>query len=239
MSVSLITRGLTLGALVFSLTGCQAVTGLIGDLTGQNTDPAADVVVDDPATTETPAETETDAAAEEPAAPVVDQGPVPTCDTIYSDAQVVAFSEEGRVSEGDISADGYGYGTTNQDLVAVLAEARKDLRISCTWYLPPEFSSTTSMAILSTANMAAVETILGEAADSSTTLGGGTLWKFDASSSNISGEFIANEAHFIASTPCPESLAETECSLWVASTNSAGSSEELTRDAATTFGALN
>ena len=121
MSVSLITRGLTLGALVFSLTGCQAVTGLIGDLTGQNTDPAADVVVDDPATTETPANTETDAAAEEPAAPVVDQGPVPTCDTIYSDAQVVAFSEEGRVSEGDISADGYGYGTTNQDLVAVLA----------------------------------------------------------------------------------------------------------------------
>jgi len=239
MSVSLITRGLALGTLVFSLTGCQAVTGLIGDLTGQNADPASDVVVDDTAATDTSAETTTGDAAAEPAAPVADRGPVPICDTIYSDAQVVAFSEEGRVSEGDISANGYGYGTTNQDLVAILAEARKDLRISCTWYLPPEFSSTTSMAILSTANMAAVETILQEAADSSTTLGGGTLWKFDASSSNISGEFIANEAHFITPTACPESLAETECSLWVASTNSAGSSEELTRDAATTFGALN
>jgi hypothetical protein len=239
MSVSLIARGLTLGALVFGLTGCQAVTGLFGDLTGQNTDQPSGVVAEDPTTADTPAEAPAEPAEEEAAAPVADQGPVPTCDTIYSDAQVVAFSEEGRVSEGDISADGYGYGTTNQDLVAILADARKDLRISCTWYLPPEFSSTTSMAILSSANMAAVETILGEAADSSTTLGGGSLWKFDASSSNISGEFIANEAHFITPTPCPESLAETDCSLWVASTNSAGSSEELTRDAATTFGALN
>jgi hypothetical protein len=239
MSVSLITRGLTLGALVFSLSACQAVTDLVGNFTGEpadtQTDSAVEQPIDDTATETEEATEETEDAPE----PETNQGPVPTCDTIYSDAQVVAFNEEGRVSEGDISADGYGYGTTNQDLVAILADARQDLRISCTWYLPPEFSSTTSMGILSTENMSAVKSVLAESADSQSNLGEGMLWKFDASSSNISGEFIANEAHFIVDTPCPESLAETECSLWVASTNSAGSSEELTRDAATTFGALN
>lgn len=239
MSVSLITRGLTLGALVFSLSACQAVTDLVGNFTGEPADTQTDSAVEQPVEdTATEAE-ETPAETEDAPEPEANQGPVPTCDTIYSDAQVVAFNEEGRVSEGDISADGYGYGTTNQDLVAILADARQDLRISCTWYLPPEFSSTTSMAILSTENMSAVKSVLAESADSQSNLGEGMLWKFDASSSNISGEFIANEAHFIADTPCPESLAETECSLWVASTNSAGSSEELTRDAATTFGALN
>ena len=158
---------------------------------------------------------------------------------MYSDALVVAFGEEGRVSGGDISADGYGYGTTNQDLIAVLEGVRSDLKVSCTWYLPPEFSSTTTVTILSAEAMTDVEATLIETADSQAALGSGQLWKIDTSSSNSSGEFTANEAHFITQTACPSSLAETECALWVASTNSAGSSEELTRDAATVLGVLN
>jgi len=236
MSFSLVTRGVVIGTLVLTLSACQALDGLVGGLAGQDTEPAAEVVeTPDAAGTE---ETTTESAETETAEVTPERGPVPTCDTMYSDAQVVAFTEEGRVSEGDISADGYGDGTTNQDLVALLAGVRNDLRISCTWYLPPEFSSTTSMAILSTEAMEEVETLLGGVADSQTALGGGQLWKLESSSSNISGEYIANESHFIVDTPCPSSLAETSCKLWVGSTNSAGSSEELTRDAATVFGAL-
>ncbi|MFZ9088144.1 MAG: hypothetical protein ACO2ZT_01930 [Pontimonas sp.] len=235
MSLSLITRGVVIGALALSLSACQALDSLVGGLGDQEAE-----TVDQ--TAETTDSTVEDAPAEtteaETAEVTPERGPVPSCDAMYSDAQVVAFTEEGRVSEGDISADGYGYGTTNPDLVAVLAGVRNDLRISCTWYLPPEFSSTTSMAILSTEAMAAVEGLLGEVADSQTALGGGQLWKLESSSSNISGEYIANESHYIVDTPCPSSLAETSCKLWVGSTNSAGSSEELTRDAATVFGAL-
>ena len=237
MSVSIVSRGILIGVLALGVSGCQALDGLVNGLGDTAADTTTEVTEEVDATAETdateePAETETAEVTPE-------KGPVPSCDTMYSDAQVVAFSEEGRVSEGDISADGYGYGTTNQDLVSILANVRSDLRISCTWYLPPEFSSTTSMAILSTEGMAAVEALLSEAADSQTALGSGQLWKFDSSSSNISGEYIANESHYIVDTPCPSSLAETSCKLWVGSTNSAGSSEELTRDAATVFGALN
>jgi hypothetical protein len=235
MSLSLITRGVVIGALALSLSACQALDSLVSGLGDQEAETVDQTVETTDSTVEdAPAET-TEA---ETAEVTPERGPVPSCDAMYSDAQVVAFTEEGRVSEGDISADGYGYGTTNPDLVAVLAGVRNDLRISCTWYLPPEFSSTTSMAILSTEAMAAVEGLLGEVADSQTALGGGQLWKLESSSSNISGEYIANESHYIVDTPCPSSLAETSCKLWVGSTNSAGSSEELTRDAATVFGAL-
>ena len=237
MPVSIVSRGILIGVLALSVSGCQALDGLVNGLGDTSGDTTAEVTEDVNATTQ---EESTDAPAEAETAEVTpEKGPVPSCDTMYSDAQVVAFSEEGRVSEGDISADGYGYGTTNQDLVGILANVRSDLRISCTWYLPPEFSSTTSMAILSAEGMAEVESILTSAADSQTPLGSGQLWKFDSSSSNISGEYIANESHYVVDTPCPSSLAETSCKLWVGSTNSAGSSEELTRDAATLFGALN
>ena len=236
MSFSLVARGVVIGAMALTLSACQALDGLVGGPAGQDTETTAEVA-DTPDTAG--AEEATSESAEAETAEVTpERGPVPTCDTMYSDAQVVAFTEEGRVSEGDISADGYGYGTTNQDLVALLANVRNDLRISCTWYLPPEFSSTTTMAILSTEAMADVETLLSGVSDSQTALGGGQLWKLESSSSNISGEYIANESHFIVDTPCPSSLAETSCKLWVGSTNSAGSSEELTRDAATLFGAL-
>ncbi len=235
---------LAVGALLV-LSGCQSVQGFVDGLAGGDsatTDADTGVAADESATgqpdegvTDVPQVEETTEEVD-PSLPVI---AVPPCSELYSDGQVVAFEQEGRQAEGDISQDGYGYGTTNQDLIAILEGVRDDLRVSCTWYLPPEFSSTTSVAILSTEAMLAVEDLLGQAADSQNTLGSGALWKLESSSSNISGEYIANEAHYIAPTECPTTLAESNCSVWFASTNSSGSSEELTRDAATVFGALN
>lgn len=231
--------------LALVLSGCQSIQGVIDSVTGeQSTDPAesADSVETD-STEESSTEVAPDApeveenTEEETTAPSVEAA-VPSCSSLYSDAQTVAFEQEGRQPEGDISQDGYGYGTTNQDLIALLEGVRSYLRVSCTWYLPPEFSSTTSVAVLSTEEMGVVEDILSPAADSQTTLGAGSLWNIESSSSNISGEYTANESHFITQTPCPESLAATNCSVWFTSTNSSGSSEELTRDAAIVFGAL-
>lgn len=231
-------------ALALVLSGCQSVQGVLDSLggaqsseTSETTDGQSDSPDDSAGEGETDAPQVEESIEEENTPPSV-QAAVPSCSTLYSDAQVVAFEEEGRQSEGDISQDGYGYGTTNQDLIALLEGVRNDLRVSCTWYLPPEFSSTTSVAILAADDMGAVEDILSPAANSQATLGAGSLWKIESSSSNISGEYTANETHFITSTECPESLAETNCSVWFASTNSSGSSEELTRDAAIGFGAL-
>ena len=232
---------LAIGSLLL-LSGCQSVQGFVDGLTGADssseqvdTTAEGETESDSQDTTDAPQVEETTEEVD-PALPVA---AVPTCSELYSAAQVVAFEEEGRQSEGDISQDGYGYGTTNQELIGILQGVRADLRVSCTWYLPPEFSSTTSVAILSTEAMGAVEEILGQVSDSQTSLGSGSLWKLESSSSNISGEFIANEAHYIAPTECPTTLAESDCSVWFASTNSSGSSEELTRDAATVFGSLN
>ncbi|MEX2441749.1 MAG: hypothetical protein WD400_03790 [Pontimonas sp.] len=226
------------------LSGCQSVQGVLDSLGGAPSSDTSDTTgSQSDSTGDSAAEAETNAPqveenTQEPTTPTTVQAAVPRCSTLYSDSQVVAFEEEGRQSEGDISQDGYGYGTTNQDLIALLEGVRSDLRVSCTWYLPPEFSSTTSVAILGTKEMGAVEDILSPAANSQATLGSGSLWKIETSSSNISGEYTANEAHFITATECPESLAETNCSIWIASTNSSGSSEELTRDSAIVFGAL-
>jgi hypothetical protein len=230
--------------LALVLSGCQSVQGVFDSLGGaqsSETSDTTDAQVDSPGDSAGQAETDApqvEESTEGEAIPPSGQAAVPNCSDLYSDEQVVAFEEEGRQPEGDISQDGYGYGTTNQDLIALLEGVRDDLHVSCTWYLPPEFSSTTSVAILATEDKGAVEDILSPAADSQATLGTGSLWKIESSSSNSSGEYTANETHFITSTPCPESLAETNCSVWFASTNSAGSSEQLTRDAAIVFGAL-
>lgn len=226
----------------FTLSGCATVEGLVGDVSalfGQ----------DEPAVTDTAEAPDSESAqsgdsevveqeAEETDAPAV-VAAVPACPDMYSSEQKSAFESEGRQPEGDRSGEGYNYGTTNQDLIAVLEAVRDDLSVSCTWYLPPEFGSTTTIAVVASERLADVQTTLSTVADSEVTLAAGTLWTLDSSSSNISGEYIANEAHFIAPTECPQSLAETDCSVWITSTNSAGSSEELTRDAASVFGALN
>ena len=226
----------------FTLSGCATVEGLVGDVSAlfggdeqATTDTAETTETDSPSTGDT--EVVEQEAAETDAPAVV--AAVPACPDMYSAEQQSAFESEGRQPEGDRSGEGYNYGTTNQELIAVLEAVRDDLSVSCTWYLPPEFGSTTTIAVTATERVADVQTTLSGVADSEVSLGGGTLWTLDSSSSNISGEYIANEAHFIAPTECPQSLAETDCSVWITSTNSAGSSEELTRDAATVFGLLN
>lgn len=231
--------------LALVLSGCQAVEGVLDSFGGSESSEDSDATgeqnsdaVDDSAQESASDGPQVEETTEDDTTPLTVQAAVPSCSALYSDAQVGAFEQEGRQPEGDISQDGYGYGTTNQELIALLESVRGDLRVSCTWYLPPEFSSTTSVAILGTDDMSAVEDILAPASNSQTNLGRGLLWTIESSSSNISGEYTANETHFITSTECPESLAETNCSVWFATTNSSGSSEELTRDAAIVFGAL-
>lgn len=230
-----------IASLALGLTGCQALSGLVD--TATTSDPANSGQMDPETATDSTEETDTSVPqVEENTDDTTQTSPVaqavPRCGELYSPDQVASFEQEGRQSEGDISQDGYGYGTTDVDLVGILEGVRADLRVSCTWYLPPEFSSTTSVAILSSEAMAGVEDILNQTSNTQAGLGGGTLWTIDTSSSNISGEYIANEAHFITPTECPESLAESSCAVWFASTNSSGSAEELTRDAADVFGAL-
>ncbi len=226
----------------FTLSGCATVEGLVGDVSalfGQDEQSTTDAA--DSSQTDTDAADGTDVTEQEAAktdSPTV-VAAVPECPDMFSAEQRSAFESEGRQPEGDRSGEGYNYGTTNQDLITVLEAVRDDLSVSCTWYLPPEFGSTTTIAVVATERVGDVQTTLSAIADSEAPLGDGTLWTLDSSSSNISGEYIANETHFIAPTPCPQSLAETDCSVWITSTNSAGSSEELTRDAATVFGALN
>ena len=226
----------------FTLSGCATVEGLVGDVSalfGQD-EPAATDSAEPPGTDNAQnADSEVvEQEAEATDAPAV-VAAVPACPDMYSAEQQSAFESEGRQPEGDRSGEGYNYGTTNQDLITVLEAVRDDLSVSCTWYLPPEFGSTTTIAVVATERVGDVQTTLSGVADAETPLGDGTLWTLDSSSSNISGEYIANEAHFIAPTPCPQSLAETDCSVWITSTNSAGSSADLTRDAASVFGALN
>ena len=226
----------------FTLSGCATVEGLVGDvgsLFGQDEPAVTDSAETPDSETAPSADTEVveQEAAETDAPAVV--AAVPACPDMYSAEQKSAFESEGRQPEGDRSGEGYNYGTTNQELIAVLEAVRDDLSVSCTWYLPPEFGSTTTIAVLATERLTDVQTTLSGVADAEVPLGSGTLWTLDSSSSNISGEYIANEAHFIAPTPCPQSLAETDCSVWITSTNSAGSSADLTRDAAAVFGALN
>jgi hypothetical protein len=181
---------------------------------------------------------------EEPAAEgapevVAEEDVVPDCTTIYSAGLQAAFAEEGRELIGDRSGSGYGWGSVNDDLVKILQETRSDLRVSCTWYLPAsESGSTTTIAIFASELLPDIEAALTQESASVDNLGGGQLWKLDQTSSNLSGDFDANESHFLVSTTCPASLAEPECTLWVASTFSSGSSERLTRDAAETLGKL-
>jgi hypothetical protein len=163
----------------------------------------------------------------------------PTCDTIYSQAQTSALLGEVRVNIGETSEGDFGYGTTNRELVSVLKNVRRDLRISCTWYLPASESvSVTSVAIVSGDIETDVNRVLAASGATKEDLAGGVLWTFDSTSSNESPDFIATEAHFVTPVPCPSSLADTTCALWVSSNYAFGSARTLTLDAATQLGVL-
>lgn len=164
---------------------------------------------------------------------------VPTCDTIYSQTQTSALLGEVRVNIGETSEGDFGYGTTNRELVSVLKNVRRDLRISCTWYLPASESvSVTSVAIVSGDIETDVNRVLAASGATKEDLAGGVLWTFDSTSSNESPDFIATEAHFVTPVPCPSSLADTTCALWVSSNYAFGSARTLTLDAATQLGVL-
>ena len=110
-------------ALALVLSGCQSIQGAIDNFTGAESTPGeqdAGMTTGEGETAEDPADVPQVEENTEEVDPSVPVAAVPTCADIYSDAQVVAFEEEGRQSEGDISQDGYGYGTTNQELIAIL-----------------------------------------------------------------------------------------------------------------------
>jgi hypothetical protein len=134
---------------------------------------------------------------------------------------------------GDTSEGDFGYGTTNPELVSLLKNVRSDLRISCTWYLPASESvSVTSLAVVIPEDAAAITAALGSTGATQQETGGGVLWLIDSTTSDESADFIATEAHFLASVPCPSSLAETSCTAWVSTNYAFGQAETLTLDAA-------
>ncbi len=213
---------------VLTLSSCSVIDQLVGETPeAEQTELVDEVDTAD----EAPAEEAPEAASEEDV--------VPECDTIYSAGVTAAFADQGREPIPLDPAAGYGWGSVNQDLVGILQDVRSDLRVSCTWYLPAsESGSTTTVAIISSEFLADIESALRADQGSRESLGEGSLWKLDQTSSNISGGFDANETHFLVTTICPTSLAEPECTLWIASTFSFGSSERLTRDAAEMLGKL-
>lgn len=214
---------------VLTLSSCSVIDQLVGATPEVE---QVDVVDDVDSTDEAES---VDAIPEE----VAEEDVVPGCDTMYSAGVLAAFSEQGRELIPQDPAAGYGWGSVNQDLVKILQDVRSDLKVSCTWYLPAsESGSTTTVAIISSEFLPDIESALRADQGARESLGDGTLWKLDQTSSNISGDFDANETHYLVSTTCPASLAEPECTLWIASTYSFGSSERLTRDAAEVLGKL-
>ncbi len=197
--------------------------------------PASDSVVEEVAPSD-----EAPAAEGEEAPDSTDTGfVVPVCDELFSAAQTAALVDQARVNMGDTSEGDFGYGTTNPELVSLLKGVRSDLRISCTWYLPASESvSVTSVAVVIPDDAAAITAALGSSGATQEETGGGVLWLIDSTTSDESADFIATEAHFLASVPCPSSLAETSCTAWVSTNYAFGQAETLTLDAAKNLGAL-
>lgn len=197
--------------------------------------PASESVVEEVAPTD-----QTTAAEGEEAPSTEDAGfVIPTCDGLFSAGQTTALVDQSRVNMGDTSEGDFGYGTTNPELVSLLKSVRSDLRISCTWYLPASESvSVTSVAVVIPDNAAAITAALGSSGATQQETGGGVLWLIDSTTSDESAEFIATEAHFLASVPCPSSLAETSCTAWVSTNYAFGQAETLTLDAAKNLGAF-
>jgi hypothetical protein len=221
--------GLALAS-VFALSSCGVVDDLVGETPGNGTGQEDINGGDNGAGTNGDANGgEEDEDAEEGL----------NCESIYSPGQVAAFTDQGREFLDSEPTGGYGWGTINPDLVTILKDVRADLKVSCTWILPDtESGSTTTLAIVPTERLQEIEDILRLDVSTSQPLGEGTLWKVDQNSSNLSGDYEVNETHFLTAVTCPESLAEPECTLWITSTFSFGSSEALTRDAAEVLGKL-
>lgn len=164
---------------------------------------------------------------------------VPGCDTLYSPELTAALVEQLRVNQGDTSEGAVGFGTTNSDLADLLSAVRFDLKISCTWYLPgSESVSVTSIAIVGGDTASSVESVLRILEATQSRNGAGILWDLEKPASQESPDFIATEAHFLVDTPCPSSLAEATCAVWVSTNYTFGQAQTLTVDAATQMGIL-
>lgn len=192
--------------------------------------PAVESVVEDIAT---PDEDAAPTELEEALTPEDTGFVIPTCDELFSAGQTGALIAQERVNMGDTSEGDYGYGTTNPELVGLLKNVRTDLRISCTWYLPAsESGSVTSLAVVNPDEAAAVSAALESLGATQQETGGGVLWNIDSTTSDESADYLATEAHFLASVLCPSSLAETSCTAWVSTNYAFGQAETLTLDAA-------
>jgi hypothetical protein len=164
---------------------------------------------------------------------------VPGCDTLYSPELTTALMEELRVNQGDTSEGSVGFGTTNAALAGLLSAVRFDLKISCTWYLPDSESvSVSSIAIVGGDTASSVENVLRALDATQTGNGAGILWDLEQTASQKSPDFIATEAHFLVDTPCPSSLAEAACAVWVSTNYTFGQAHPLTIDAAAQLGVL-
>lgn len=217
----------TTAVLALTLSGCSVIEDWLG--TGEE-----EIIEETVTESVTPEEAEaTDAA------PAQTGLAVPTCEEIYSAELNQALLDQVRVSRGETSEGNFGYGTVNPELVSILKNVRRDLRISCTWYLPASESvSVTSIAIVSGDVESDVTRILSGIGATREDAGGGVIFTIDETTSDISTDFIATEAHFLNEIPCPSSLAETTCAAWVSTNYAFGQASVLTLDAATTLGVL-
>ena len=215
-----------------ALGGCSAVDSL-GIGSGDEVEDVAPTSTD---VVEEAASPEIEATEPEPTASELAP---PACEDLFSPSQVAALVDQERVSIGDTSEGVVGYGTTQSDLVSVLSATRADVRISCTWYLPASESvSVTSMAILGSDAATTVAGVLTSLESNRSTLSGATLWDIEQAASGESPDFIATESHLLVEAPCPSSLAEESCSVWITTNYTFGDASPLTRDAATHLGLL-
>jgi len=176
----------------------------------------------------------------DPAATPDPNGPsaltTPTCDTIYTPAQTNALLGEVRVSVGETTDDNY-YGTFAPDLVTLLKNVRRDLKVSCVWYLPPgESTSVTTVAIVTADVATAANRSLGSAGLVREDIGGGVLWLDESATAQESPDYVASEAHFVTPVPCPASIPDTNCAVWISTHYVFGDARVLTLDAATQLG---
>ena len=68
--------------------------------------------------------------------------------------------------------------------------------------------------------------------------GGGTLWDIAQATSGESPDFIATESHFVVDAPCPTTLAEETCAIWISTNYTFGAARILTLDAASHLGVV-
>lgn len=223
-------------AAAMTLGGCSALDslGLGSDSNTDDTAPTSEEVIEETPVLDAEAEAESEESEE-----VASELAPPTCDNLFSPGTVAELVDQERVSIGDTSEGMVGYGTTQTDLVSVLSSTRADVRVSCTWYLPASESvSVTSMAILGADAATTVSGVLTSLESNRSTLSGAAFWDIEQAASGESPDFIATESHVLIDTPCPSSLAEESCSVWISTNYTFGDATPLTRDAATHLGLL-